>query len=508
MSDGVGTFSRTFLVTVIPVVHAPTLTLTDVRGRTHAPLALGPNIVGATVDTNGEEALSYLLGNVPTAATLQITEAGRVRQLTGKSPEYSKQTGTYTLTPAQVATLTISLPTAGVYALQITAVAKEGNLPTAATTRTLHVTADAIEFTGPSTYAVPYAGVVYFDPVVQPGQSDSRQLGLWLDPALRPTAFVVATLDDGPNGTLAADGYAPTGPITLSGTYDQVVAALDLLHYASEGHPDSLRLHATAAAGGASVTTDETRSLVPDAAAADPIQINSQTGWRIAEDTPLAFDGYAHPNPYLADAASDHVLQVAADVPTGGTVRVTVSVQGHGDVPAGALRFDGISRASWLLSGTLAEVNARLTDLVYVPPAGFSSESVGEQPRLLAGVAVLDANRRVVQAANFRRDITVLPVARAPHLSAKAVAGAAGVPVAAALAGGLAPGSATETLVYRVVRPEFADGTVLSVGTGAAPRSPDDRLAGVRRGLGLVDPVAGRTGDAERVRRRGRRSST
>src|SRR5207302_1804201 len=93
---GLGTASTAhdILVTVNAVADAPTLTVADATGNEDAAIAL--SISSALTDTDGSESLSITISGVPTGASLNhgIDNGG----------------GSWTLTPAQLAGLTITPP--------------------------------------------------------------------------------------------------------------------------------------------------------------------------------------------------------------------------------------------------------------------------------------------------------------------------------------------------------------------------------------------------------------
>ncbi|MFZ1895168.1 MAG: VCBS domain-containing protein, partial [Rhodoplanes sp.] len=131
VSDGSLSAERIFTVTVNGVHDAPTLTVSDASGNEDTPIAL--SIASALTDTDGSETLSITIAGVPSGATL--------------SHGTNNGGGNWTVTPAQLAGLTITPPanSDADFALTVTATSKEtssGN--TASTVDTIHVTVDAV----------------------------------------------------------------------------------------------------------------------------------------------------------------------------------------------------------------------------------------------------------------------------------------------------------------------------------------------------------------------------
>ncbi|HVU88539.1 MAG TPA: hypothetical protein VHD36_14560 [Pirellulales bacterium] len=118
-ATGVGgplTDTDTVAITVAPVVHAPTLTVTSpASGFNGLPISIG--ISGALTDSNKPEVLTFNVSGVPTDAVLHD----------GLGNDHSGQSS-YTLTEAEVAGLTLTMPDSNVsqnFDLTVVAVATD-----------------------------------------------------------------------------------------------------------------------------------------------------------------------------------------------------------------------------------------------------------------------------------------------------------------------------------------------------------------------------------------------
>src|SRR5882672_5738271 len=93
----------------------PTLTVTPTSGNEDTAIALGSHIAAALTDTDGSEALAIKIAGVPTGATL--------------SAGTNNGGGIWSLTPAQIAGLTITPPknADAAMSLTVTATSTESN---------------------------------------------------------------------------------------------------------------------------------------------------------------------------------------------------------------------------------------------------------------------------------------------------------------------------------------------------------------------------------------------
>jgi large repetitive protein len=111
--------TQTLGITVIGEANTPLLTVNAAVGAENTPIAL--SIGAALTDNDGSETLSIVISNVPAGAVLSAGLYGG--------------NGTWTLTPAQLVSLTITPPNhySGTITLQVTAVATENDGDTALT---------------------------------------------------------------------------------------------------------------------------------------------------------------------------------------------------------------------------------------------------------------------------------------------------------------------------------------------------------------------------------------
>jgi hypothetical protein len=112
-------------VTVTAVAQPPSLSVAAAQGNAGAPVPL--NITASLTDTSGSESLALTVSGVPAGAVLSHgTDTGG---------------GVWALTPADLAGLTLTDPTAGAFTLHVTATSREASDgDTASTTADLPVT--------------------------------------------------------------------------------------------------------------------------------------------------------------------------------------------------------------------------------------------------------------------------------------------------------------------------------------------------------------------------------
>ncbi|MEQ8503910.1 MAG: tandem-95 repeat protein [Rhodospirillales bacterium] len=127
------TTSGTLNISVTAVADAPVLNASDAAGLEDQAIAL--NIDAALTDTDGSETLSVSIGNIPEGAVLTLAD-GTVIPVTG---------GTATLTPDQLAGLSLTPPAdfSGEIALEVVATSTDGT-DTATTSGTLNVGVTAV----------------------------------------------------------------------------------------------------------------------------------------------------------------------------------------------------------------------------------------------------------------------------------------------------------------------------------------------------------------------------
>ncbi|SMF49794.1 Hemolysin-type calcium-binding repeat-containing protein [Azospirillum oryzae] len=321
--DGVAaeaTKSETLRVTVDPVTDMPTLSVTSARGNEDTAIALTIN--PALTDTDGSEALSIVIAGVPTGAVL--------------SAGTHNADGTWTLTPAQLAGLTITPPSNSDadFDLTVTAIAKDGVATEATKSETLHVTVDPVSDTPTLT-------------VTAAQGNEDTAIALAISPALtdldgsetlsiRITGIPSgATLSNTLNGTLTVTN----GSITLS--KDQL-AGLTITPPSNSDVDFDLTVTAVAKDGvAAEATKSQTLRVTVDPVTDTPtLTVTAASG---NEDTAIALDIRSA----LTDLdGSESLSIVIAGVPTGATLS------------AGTHNADG----TWTLT------QAQLSGLTITPP--------------------------------------------------------------------------------------------------------------------------------------------
>ena len=207
-------------LTIIPVADAPTVSAADAAGKPGAAISL--SISAALVDTDESETLSVRVGDVPAGATLSAgTDLGG---------------GTWLLTPGQLAGLTITAPTGGVYTLQATAIATEAADSDSAET------ADDFSLTvvAPPQNSAPASAATDEDqPLVFAGASgiSVSDAGAGSNPIQVALAATQGTLTlattAGLTFTAGANG---TASVTVAGTVAHLNAALDGLTFLPSLH--------------------------------------------------------------------------------------------------------------------------------------------------------------------------------------------------------------------------------------------------------------------------------
>ncbi|MFO1056662.1 MAG: right-handed parallel beta-helix repeat-containing protein [Dongiaceae bacterium] len=160
-SNGGATASKSaaLAVTVKGVADAPTLAVSDAAGPAGTAIALGSHIQAALTDTDGSETLAIKIAGVPADASL--------------SAGTNNGGGSWTLTPAQLANLTIT-PAAsatGAIALTVTAVSTEDNGTTASTGKALNVAIDAGSGSSSPPPSQGTSGAILADAVLQPSHA-------------------------------------------------------------------------------------------------------------------------------------------------------------------------------------------------------------------------------------------------------------------------------------------------------------------------------------------------
>ncbi|PWC53014.1 hypothetical protein TSH7_32750, partial [Azospirillum sp. TSH7] len=397
--DGVAveaTKSETLHVTVDPVTDMPTLSVTSARGSEDTAIAL--TISPALTDTDGSEALSIVIAGVPTGATL--------------SAGTHNADGTWTLTPAQLAGLTITPPSNSDvdFDLTVTAIAKDGVATEATKSQTLHVTVDPV--TDTPTLSVTAAT----------GNEDTA-IALAINPALTDldsseTLSITisgipagATLANTLNGALTVTG----GSITL--TKDQL-AGLTVTPPSNSDLDFTLTIKATAKDGTAdAVSVTQTLPVTVNPVSDTPtLTVTAAQG---NEDTAIALTI----SPALTDLDGSEALSIViAGVPTGATLS------------AGTHNADG----TWTLTP------AQLTGLTITPP----SNSDVDFDLTVTAIAKDGVAAEATKSETLR--VTVDPVTDTPTLSVTAAQGNEDTAIALTINPALTDTDGSEALSIRI----------------------------------------------------------
>jgi Ca2+-binding RTX toxin-like protein len=251
-SNGGATATRTasLPVTVTPVADAPTLAVSPASGSGSGPVPL--NISAALVDTDGSETLSIAISGVPAGATL--------------SAGTNQGNGTWLLTPAQLAGLTINPPANGSnFTLTVTARATEADGgATAMTTASLPVALPPVDTTAS-----------------MPTLSVSGAQGLVNTSIALNIAAALTDLDGSETLSISISGV-PAGAVLSAGTnqgngtWVLTPAQLSGLRITPPVNSDAdfvltVRATATESNGGATATAQASLSVVVDPVAAGTV---------------------------------------------------------------------------------------------------------------------------------------------------------------------------------------------------------------------------------------------
>ncbi|UVF17498.1 Ig-like domain-containing protein [Microvirga terrae] len=325
--------SRTISVSVAPAADAPTIEVHNAAGNEDGTISL--NVSAQLTDTDGSEVLSVVIEGLPEGARL--------------STGINNGDGSWTLTPSQLAGLTVTPPGdwSGTMNLTLLAHARETSNGSVATTRgTFQVQVDAVS-DAPVVSARDASGL------------EDQPIALNLSAALtdRDGSEVLTVVISGmPAGARLSHG-SPQG----DGTW--IVSPADLPHLEvtpPENYSGtfSLTIRATAQESAGVPITSEASFRVQVGAVADApeVIVSDATG---SEDTTVSLAGLGGS---LRDTDGSETLEfVLSGVPAGASLN------------AGMKQADG----SWLLTP------AQLTGLTLTPPAQFS----GEFTLTLTGVA-------------------------------------------------------------------------------------------------------------------------
>lgn len=419
-------------VVVRASADAPLVTVADFQGQEDMPLRLS-GLGGALRDMDGSESLGYVLSGVPAGARL--------------SAGTKLADGSWALTPAQLAELTLTPPAqfSGRIPLTLTAIATEA--------------ADG----GPA--ASSSAGfTVSLDPVADPGTIGGQASGKE-DRAitLRP-AFATPDADGSESWSAFSEiGGVPAGAVLSQGTevapglWRVSTAALRDGRVTLTPPPDSdadfqltIAASLTDTGNGLAVSRDIAGSYTVKVAAVADAPLASGAGAAGEEDRPIALSLFA--------ALRD----------TDGSEKLGLVILG---VPAGAT----LSRGSRAADGSWTVTAADLEHLSLTPPRDFS----GEIGLTLRATAADRDNSVAVTSVPFT--VRVAAVADAPGLRTGPVAGDEDSAIALRMAGWTTDADGSESLIaFRLA----------GVPEGAVVRAAGVVLAREADGSILVAPEA------------------
>ncbi|KFG67750.1 Ig-like domain-containing protein [Microvirga sp. BSC39] len=432
---GSASVETTFRVQVEAVADAPTVTVMDARGSEDTPVSLA-GLSGALRDGDGSESLSFVLGGVPSDATLS---AGT------RQPD-----GTWKLTPDQLAGLALHPPAhfSGSYTLTLTAVATEGSNGSSART--------SASFT------------VGFDPVADAGTISGASTGqedtaivirpVFATPDPSETWGEFAQVSGVPAGARLSHGTELSPGVWQVSTVD-LQAGLVAVHPAQHADADftlTVRAMLIDTGNGTSVSREVTGThAVTVTAVADAPQVTARdvTG---QEDSAIPLDLSAS----LVDTDGSEVLSVVI-----------------GNLPQGARLSAGSNNGD----GTWTLTSAQLTNLNLIPPVNWSGTA---NLSVLAHARETSNGNIASTAATLK--VQVEAVADAPQIEARNVAGQEDTPVALDLSASLIDTDGSETMVVSIFG--IPEGFTLSAGTahgGGEWRVP----AGDIHGLKLNPPA-------------------
>ena len=408
VSDGSLSAEQAFTVTIDGVQDAPTLTVSDASGNEDTPIAL--SIASALTDIDGSETLSITITGVPDGATL--------------SHGTNNGGGNWTVTPAQLAGLTITPPanSDADFALTVTATSKEtssGN--TALTADTIHVTVDAVADAPTLT-------------VSDASGNEDTPIALSIASALtdidgsETLSITIAGVPDGAtlsHGTNNGGGNWTVTPAQLAG--------LTITPPANSDADFALTVTATSkeTVGNDTASTADTIHVTVDAVADAPtLTVSDASG---NEDTPIALS--------IASALTD----------TDGSETLSITITG---VPDGATLSHGTNNGG----GNWTVTPAQLAGLTITPPANsdadFALTVTATSKETSSGNTALTADTI---------HVTVDAVADAPTLTVSDASGNEDTPIALSIASALTDTDGSETLSITITG--VPDGATLSHGT-------------------------------------------
>ena len=406
-SGDTATTVDTINVTVDAVADAPTLTVSDTSGDEDTAIAL--NIASALTDTDGSETLAVTVSGVPAGANLSAgTDQGG---------------GVWTLTPAQLAGLTITPPTNddADFTLSVTATSTDGS-DTATTVDTIDVTVTGVADAPTLTVTSDVTG------------NEDAAIPLTVSAALVDASETLSVTVAGvPSGASLSAGSDQGGGVwTLTPVQ---LAGLTITPPADSDADFALTVTATSADGADTATTVDTINVTVDAVADAPtLTVADVTG---DEDTAIALS--------IASALTD----------TDGSEALAVTVAG---VPAGASLSAGTDQGG----GVWTLTSAQLAGLTVTPAPNDDADFT-----LTVTATSTDGSDTATTVDTI--DVTVDAVADAPTLTVADVSGGEDTAIALSIASALTDTDGSETLAV----------TVAGVPAGAALSAGADQGGGV-----------------------------
>ncbi|HUT51391.1 MAG TPA: hypothetical protein VM325_18830, partial [Alphaproteobacteria bacterium] len=416
-ADGGDTASvvDTINVTVDAVADAPTLNVADATGNEDTAIPL--TITSALTDTDGSESLAVTVAGVPAGASL--------------SAGSDQGGGVWTLTPAQLAGLTITPPADSDvdFTLTVTATSTEADGgDTATTVDTIDVTVDAVADAPTLTVTSDVTG------------NEDTAIPLTITSALTDTdgseslAVTVAGVPAGASLSAGADQGGGVWTLTPA-----QLAGLTITPPADSDVDFTLTVTATSteADGGDTATTVDTIDVTVDAVADAPtLTVADVTG---NEDTAIALTI----NPALTD--------------TDGSESLAVTVSG---VPAGASLSAGTDQGG----GVWTLTPAQLAGLTITPPADSDVDFT-----LTVTATSTEADGGDTATTVDTIDVTVDAVADAPTLTVADTSGNEDTAIPISISSALTDTDGSETLAV----------TVSGVPAGASLSAGTDQGGGV-----------------------------
>jgi hypothetical protein len=410
----------------------PLVTVADVAGKEDTALRL-IGLGGALTDLDGSETLSFVLSGLPSGAALN----------TG-----SKQAdGSWRLTPAQLATVSLTPPAqfSGSFALTLTAVATEGadGAPSATASASFTVSLDPVADAG--TISGKVTGKEDTAIVLRPTFSTPDGDG-------SETWSVLSRISGVPTGATLSLGTEVSAGVWDVPTADLRAGRVSVRPPADSDVDLSLRITATLTDTGngksVSRSISGTYTVVVDPVADAPLASAAAATGR--EDTPVALQ--------LAAGLSD----------TDGSESLSLLLLG---MPAGAT----LSRGSRNADGSWSLAAADLAGLTLTPPADFS----GTLNLTLRATASDRGSSTAVTNTPF--NVIIAGVADAPGLRTGPAAGPEDSAIALRVSGWTTDIDGSETLVgFRIAG--LPDGAVLRAGGVVLAREADGSV--------LVNPAA------------------